>query len=436
MTLRCRRVRAKNRGAVRISVLCVALIGAGLACFLILYQLGALRSAAPAAAPLASGANKPANEARIVYGDPNAVNPAPRVLDLEGQREPTEEELVRQAIEDYLARMRNISGSKDQERALAFAANKAELQALLRELPPWAVPIIAELLEKESDFVLRRILYDGLAAIGTEEAGAVIRDYFLARASQEALGSELRHVIAALGASDTSVAYDTLVELLGKDEAYLKEYRPQYVEALGKHSRGSQALPLMLDLLAGDARFEVRNKSAQAVKNVAKRDVGSCRPVLPELVRSFENEKAVPVRQTTLGAIGQIGDPASIPYLEGVGTRSQELGIRLSSAAAASRIGGEEAVRALNAIYANESQKSVFLDAMGQVPTPAGVEFLRGVALNAPGAGERLMAVRALAQSQASEAPDALRAVLAAEPDSAVRTEVERYVRADRKSVV
>ncbi len=431
MKRRCRQVQARNRGAVRISVLCAAFVIACLVGILVLYQVRALKEAGPTASPPApSSARGSANEPKITYADPNAVSPAPYALDLDGQREPTEEEMLRQAIEDYLARMRNLSGPGDHARVLAFARNKAELEALLRSLPPWAVPIIAELLGKETDFMLRRILCEGLAALGTEEAAAVIRDYFLAHASEEAMGSELRHVILALGASDTGIAYDTLIELLGKDEPFLREYRPQYVEALGKHGRGSAALPLFLDLLAGDGRFEVRNKSAQAVKNVAKRDAGVCRAALPQLVQSFESETLLPVRQTTLGAIGQIGDPESIPYLAGVGTRSQELGIRLSAAAAASRIGGEEALRALNEIYANESQKSVLLDAMAQVPTPASVEFLRGVAVNAQSAAERLMAVKALARTDAPEARDALQAVFAVEQDAAVRAEVERYIRA------
>ncbi len=420
----------RKHGASRLSALGVAAAATAVIALLLWYAVYALQSTAPQDDTRATvEKRRTPTESKPLVSNAGAKVPETVVLDLEGQREPTEEETIRQAIEDLLARMRTIAPNET-ERLLAFKKNEEDLAALLRSLPPSAAPIIKELLWKESDFVLRRRLYDSLAAMGTEDAAAVIRDYFLAHAQEQGLGSELRHVISALGASDTQTGYDALVDFLGSQEPNMRALRPAYVEALGKHRQGIQAVPIFLDLMANDTVFEVRNLSAQAVKNVAKREPARCQSVLPDLMRNFEAEKLVPVKQTTLGAIGQIGDASSLPFITGVGTSSQSLDVRLSAAAAASRIGGEEALKTLREIYANEPEKKVLVNALAQVPTASSVQFLHDLAASSQTPTERIQAIKALVRIDAPGVENALLSLVAAESDPTVRAEAEKAVQA------
>jgi HEAT repeat protein len=356
------------------------------------------------------------------------------IPDLDGQREPTEEELIRAAIERYLAELRGATAANP-DKALMYLQNKAALEELLRNLPASAIPLIEQLLREESDDLCRRVLIYGLADIGTDEAARVLRDHFLNHIHDEARGVEMRHLIRALGMCDTAKAYDVLVDLLGAGDEAVRALRPNYVEALGKHRRGSEALPIFFDLLANDGHDMVRNKAAQAVKNVAKRDPQAAAPTLATLIESYQSEKTrqldrrasgiepVPyIKQTTLGAIGQLGDPAAVPFLLEVGT-TESLDERLSAAAALSRIGGSEAMAALKEILANTDAKRALVDAIGLLREPRAIPFFLDVATTADSVDVRRSALSAITLVGGEEAVDALHQVLSVNQSEAVRKE-------------
>lgn len=428
-----------GRGTVVMAVaLTVAIVG------IIGYQFHRLQAAGPLPAADRKDASRPGQAAGTAPRMANIMARVPEdvALDLDGQVEPTEEQLLRESIADYLSRMRHISGPGDVDRILQFPRMKAELEDLLRSMPPHAVPIIADLLNAEPDFVLRRILLYGLAAIGTDDAARVLSDFLLARIHDESLGSEHKHVVRALGMTAAGAAYDALFDLLAGSRAgeeAIARYRTDYVEALGAHVMAPSAVPLFVELLDSDPHFNVRNKAAQAVKNVAREDLGAARPALAGLMRVFERELHVPaeqrmggevkyVKQTSLGAIGQIGDPASIPFLLGVGTSDGDQGVRLSACAAISRVGGHEALPAMQEIFRNEQAdgRRVFLQAMAQVPTDASVAFLRDVALESGSTAERREAVRGIRAVGGPTAEQALRDVLVVEKDAAVTQEAQQ----------
>ena len=90
-------------------------------------------------------------------------------------------------------------------------------------------------------------------------------------------------------------------------------------------------------------------------------------------------------------------------------------------------------MNALREIYANEPEKNVLIDALAQVPTPATVEFVCGLAMSSQTSHERLLAVRALVRSGEPTAEAALLRVLAAEQDAAVLAAAEQGLQAVRR---
>jgi hypothetical protein len=370
---------------------------------------------------------------------PQDVNPAATAVpDLEGQREPTEEEVIRHAIMRYLDELRGATpGNPD--KLLTYPQTKAEFQEFLRNLPPGAVPIIAELLRKETDFVNRRLLIYGLADIGTDEAAWVLRDFFMERIGDVARGSEMRHVIWALGRSESAAAYDVLVEFLGnRENTAVEKLRTHYVESLGNHRLGYQAVPIFFDLLDVDLHDGVRNKAAQAIKNVGKRDPGAASAALPGLLESYKTEatrqsqravEGVPthpyVKQTLLGAIGGTGDERAVPWLLKVGT-TEGLPERLSAAAALSRIGGEAAMEALNEILINMGDKQTLVNAIGQLEEPRALPFLQEVVSTTESEALRQSALTGIDRVGGTEASEALRALLGIDLPDAVRRDVQR----------
>jgi HEAT repeat protein len=360
-----------------------------------------------------------------------------RVPDLDGQREPTREEVIRHALLKLLNELRGATPG-NMDKILSFHENKAALEALLRSLPPEAVPIVADLLREESDFVCRRILIYGLAGMGTNEAAAVLKDHFMDHIEDVARGSEMRHVVWALGRSEAPAAFDVLLEFLDGETDAMRKLRSHYVESLGKHQRGVEAVPLFIDLLGNDGNDLVRNKAAQAVKNVGKRDPAQARAAVPALIDRYRAESArqavraeegLPsnpyVKQTTLGAIGQSGDPAAVPFLLEVGT-TDGLDERLSAAAALSRIGGPEAMAALREVYANIANQAKLVDAIGQLEEINTLPFLQDVATTAGSEALRLNALRGISRVGGPEAENALRAILDVELPPAVERDAQQ----------
>jgi len=402
---------------------------------LILYQfqrLGNLQSSGPESTARRIKPNVPPRGPRVK--DVAAKEASPDVPDLQGEREPTEEELIRYSILRYLAEIRAASGNNI-DKVLAYPRNKAELEELLRSLPPEAVPIIADLLRREKDFLCRRLLIYGLADIGTNEAAAVLRQYFLEHISDPSYGSEMRHLIRALGRCRAEYAFQSLKDFLfDQENPAVRELRPHYVEAMGKHRLGYQAVPLFMDLVKTDYNDLVRNKAAQAVKNVAKREAIPARSTLAQLKESFalekarqsEREKPVPyVEQTILGAAGQLGDPAAVPWLLEVGT-TEPLPVRLSAAAALARIGGPEAVAALKEVYASCDQKEKLVKAISLLREPQAAPFLADVVVSAEKETVRKAALQGLSRLGGTAALEAFQQILNTEglPES-VRNEVQ-----------
>jgi len=369
---------------------------------------------------------------------------APLLPDLEGEREPTEAELIRYSILRYLAEIR-AAAPGNLEKIKAFPRNKAELEELLRNLPPEAVPIVAELLRNESDFVCRRILIYGLADIGTDEAAAVLRDYFMEHIEDESMGSEMRHVVWALERCPAETAFEALRGFLEvEDSDAVRRLRPHYVEALGKHRLGYEAVPLFFDLLENDGSDLVRNKAAQAVKNVGKRDIEAVRDTLPVLQESYAVEGArqavrlasggdsIPyVQQTILGAIGRLGDPGAVPFLLEVGT-TDSFPERLSAAAALARIGGPEAMDALKEVYANIDRKKKLVEAIGELSEPNAIPFLTEVVLSAESEAVKKTALIGIWRAGGEEAREAFRRIAEAEDQPEV---VRKYAQERLKNL-
>ncbi len=374
--------------------------------------------------------------AKITPTGKNTVMAERDEIDLEGEREPTEAELVREAISRYLWKMRGMN-MLDPEKFKDYPRLRRELEELLRTIPPSiGVPVIRDLLQNEPDFVNRRILLYGLADIGTEEAAGVLKDFFLQHIHDEERGGELRHVIKALGISDNTASFNALYDFArNSDDADIMLYRPFYVEALGKQEQGYKALPLFEDYLLNDQGHTVRNKSAQAIKNVARIDPDAAKKSLPALLEkvkvreddsqaegAFMNDSKY-VKQTSLGAIGQIGDETTIQSLVDVGTMDELIDVRMSAAAAVSRIGGEEADQALHQILAaqNEQGKTTILHGLMHVGLPRLIPFFHDVAATDASASVRNKAVEAMARIGGDDAEKALRSLLGSETDAGVK---------------
>lgn len=372
----------------------------------------------------------------------NVVNAPLDAIDLSGEREPTEEELIQEAIERYLRMLRPSELHDDNIRE--YARLRQEFEDMLKQLPDSAIPAIKKLLENEPDFVNRRLLLYGLAGMGTEAAAEALRDFFLDHVADQSRQSELNHVIKALGLSDNVTSFNALMDFARNDANNFKLYRAHCVEAMGTQQLGYQALPLFQDYLVQDMNVSVRNKSAQAIKNVAKVDPEAARVALPTLMDKVRGGDATGldprtsrvvndskyVKQTSLGAIGQIGETSSIPFLKEIGTMDASFEVRLSAAAALSRMGGEEALTALDSVLIQQTadNQATLVSKLTQLKEPRLIPFFQDVAMSDLADPIRIHALNGLGGIGGADAEIALREILDGESNDAIRATITRKI--------
>lgn len=293
---------------------------------------------------------------------PERRRPQLKVEDLEGKGEPSPQDLIELTILKYLDLLDIYGHPGDEERKRNFHANRALLEEYLRNLGPESVPIIADLLRNEPDYVFRKILIYGLGEMGWPEATDALREYFGDFSSFQRLRPEMYHVIRALAVSANDRAYETLTGWIEDSDPTVSSYDRWTIEALGDHPRRGQAVPIFLQEMTTSDDVLVRNKAAQAIKKIA--DGGEREPLrgapLSTLLGEVQRED-LPfyVRQTMMGAIGSVGDPAGIPVLEGLALTNKDPGIRISAVAALSRIGTVDSLAIVEKAAASDADERI-----------------------------------------------------------------------------
>lgn len=232
-----------------------------------------------------------------------------------------------------------------------------DLKDYLAQLDPDSIPTLATILNAETDFVYRRMILTTIGELGPESTAAtfVLRDFFMARYSDPQNRSEMLHVVKAMSYLQNDTSYDTLMDLIdrGHSNPSLHKYRDRFVEALGDHPRGQEAVGTLLETLENDQLPEARNKSAQALGKVATSET------LPTLFNAVEKEPYWVVKQTTLGTIGKIGDPSALPFLEMKARSAKESSTRLSAGNAIRTIGTAEGERILGELAKDEPDPEI-----------------------------------------------------------------------------
>ncbi|MBN1418518.1 MAG: HEAT repeat domain-containing protein [Planctomycetes bacterium] len=311
---------------------------------------------------------------------PERKRPQMKPLDLEGKGEPSPQDLIKMTILKYFDLLDVYGHPDDMERRRNYHENRAMLEDYLRNLGPEAVPILVDLLRNEPDYVNRKILIYGLGEMGWPEATDALREYFGDYSSFTKLRPEMYHVIRAVGVSANDRAYDTLTEWLGEADPTVASYRRWIVESLGDHPRRGDAVPIFLQEMTTAPEGLVRNKAAQAIKKVA--DGGQREDLRGAPLSTLLNEvqrEDLPyyVRQTMMGAIGSIADPAAIPVLEGLALTNDDVQIRISAVASLRRIGTTDALAIVQKSAASDPDERIREFASkavrqmgGQVPEP------------------------------------------------------------------
>ncbi len=266
------------------------------------------------------------------------------------RRLPEEEVLVRAKILEGFSLI--FVDAEHPENAPYYQARRAELEAYLASLPPEMVPLLLEILEAEQDFVNRLILLDALGQIGSDlAADALARHFQYAYDNQKA--TQLARSVSALGAVDSDHSYDLLNDFIASESPAAEEHRFRFVEQLGLHSRREESVPLFLEL-AGDAdRARVRNKAAQALKRTQRFDSA------PAIERLLVEEEHPYVRQTMIGALGAVGDRASIEALAEIARNDDKDDTRASAVESIYKIGGDRAKEILREVAETDEDKRV-----------------------------------------------------------------------------
>lgn len=207
-----------------------------------------------------------------------------------------------------------------------------ELREYLASLGPEAIPTLSTILHAEPDFVGRRRIFEAIGSLGpqSEEATWALRDFYFARRDVDGAHSELVNLVRAMGHLKNDTSYELLRDL-GTSEAH-REYRDNFIVALGDHPRAEESVDVFVDAMTGDDVFRVRNHAAQALGKVRSPET------LPELYDAYSREPIWYARQTILGSIGKVGDATALPFLETQAREAKESGVRLSAASAIRRI--------------------------------------------------------------------------------------------------
>jgi HEAT repeat protein len=208
------------------------------------------------------------------------------------------------------------------------------------------------MLVEQEDFMLRRFLIRGVGEIGGDLAALGLLDHYRRlTGTEERKQHEIDYTIKSLGVVDNDLSYTLLGDLINDDEERID--RRRLVEALGQHSRRTDAVPLFMSLAGNDRSMSVRNKAAQALKFTA--DPSSA----PDLEQLLETETNKYVRQTMMGALGDIGDPSSLSTLERVAKTDQNVDTRVSALDAIFKIGGPKAREILEEVAEKDKDAKV-----------------------------------------------------------------------------
>jgi len=258
---------------------------------------------------------------------------------------------VARSIHDYFDAME--IDIKDDEKLASLHETRQQFQDFLDGLGPEAVPTLVAILNAEGDFVDRRFLIKALGNLGprTEEATYALRDFFLARRTNEENRSELLHVIEAMGALQNETSLQMLTEFSKRDD--LHSYRPKLVEALGEHPRREETVGTLVGIMHDDPVILARNKAAQALGKIRSEET------LGDLYQAFDKEHYWVNKQTILGTIGKIGDRSSYAFLEDKARNAREPAVRLSAGGALRRLGPAVASTALRDLARTEPDPEV-----------------------------------------------------------------------------
>ncbi|HIA27745.1 MAG TPA: HEAT repeat domain-containing protein [Planctomycetes bacterium] len=275
------------------------------------------------------------------------------------ERSPLEQQMI-ETIFDLFQSMQ-WNQAMDLSVAHRVARAREELAAYLAGLPPEAVPMLLGLLEEEPDFINRRFLIRGLGKIGTAEAIAGLERHYwqMLELNKE---SEIKYTVEAIGSADNDVCFDALVRLSGDESA--RPHRWRFIEALGNHSRRTEAVPLFTEALANDPFFRVRSRAALGLKLAAIVDSAS------RIETALEREKNPYVRQAMIGALGGVRDIQSLGALEEILANDPDLQSRMSAARSIARIGGDRARAILQAVLEREEHQRIHFEAQ------QGLDFL------------------------------------------------------------
>ena len=168
--------------------------------------------------------------------------------------------------------------------------------------------------------------------------------------SEAGVGSEIKYTAIALGRVDNDFSFDLLNHYVQDGD---QRDRSRFVEQLGLHSRRQESVPLFTQLAGTATQIRVRNKAAQALKRTA--DPGSAARI-EELI---EGEEVDHVRQTMIGALGPIGDRASLKSLDRILREEPNPTTRMSALRSTSLIGGPEARAMIERAAAKDADTKV-----------------------------------------------------------------------------
>ncbi len=251
------------------------------------------------------------------------------------------------SIHAYFEKMADLEKNR---RGLPLDDLREEVRNFLAGLGPEALPTLAAILDAEPDFVYRRFLLYAIGDLGRESdlATWILKDYLMARKDNPQAVSEVKHVIRAMGNLQNDTSFETLRELVWHPDPRMQSFRKDIIEQLGLHDRRAEAVDTMVEGLREDTLTSNRNKWAQALKRVADPTT------LDDLYIAFNKERYWATKQTILGAIGGIGSPAAIPFLEDKARSDPTPAVRLSAARALWRIATPYALDLLQGIIERE----------------------------------------------------------------------------------
>jgi len=249
-----------------------------------------------------------------------------------------------------------IDGPDIRSRMEKIIAHRAALDALLAELGPESVDLIAELLEEDWNFLDRRALIRRLGEIGTDRAADLLVAHYQTLA-EKGVETELNYTIQALGAVQSPHSFTLLASLIEGEG--VPEHRFRFVEQLGRHRDNVQAVPIFLRVAdsQNEEYFKARSRAALALKWAD--DPRSA----PQVERLLDSEQNKYVRQALCGTLGELGDPASVAKLATIARSDEEHQTRMSAIRALSRIGGDEARKIIEELREGDANERVRLEA-------------------------------------------------------------------------